>query len=214
MTDKQRFGFYFPAWRRACEANGWRMEKGRLMGAGIQDGALGEAALPSEWVRKVVTFARQIAAMEHRGPTVNDLRHGAHVMALGRDKSSTVLTNSEVDRVATLFKLLADPDDLDAMMHWQDPGMSEKNRLEWAIQHAAPEAYVREIASRKFGTRMWEWLQMDQMRQLLMTLKGHQRGWRRSAGGAPAEERRSEGNRMGSRSRALALATVENEDPF
>lgn len=212
MTDKQRFKYYFPLWRRVCDANGWRMEKGRLVGEGIQD-RVGEWAQPSEWVRKVVTFARQIAAMEHRGPRVNDLRHGAHVMALGRDKSSTLFSNAEVDRVCTLFKLLSDPDDLDAMMHWQDPGMSEKNRLEWAIKHAAPDAYVREIASRKFGTRMWEWLRMDQMRQLLMTLKGHQRGYRRSAA-APAAEPKSEGNRMGSRSRALELATVPCEDPF
>lgn len=165
MTDAQKFGFYFPAWRQAVLANEWRMEKKRLV--------IAEDRLTEEG-RKVVVFGRQRAAQENRGPTIEDLRHGAHILALGRDKSSEDLNNAEVDRVVTLFRLLADPEDLAARLKWdayqrgEDPGSVK--RIEWFIEHAAPEEYVRAIAADKYGTRTWENLTLGQKRSLAMTL--------------------------------------------
>jgi hypothetical protein len=174
MTLNQKFKFYFPAWNDCCQANSWRMEKKRLV--------IDESRITEEG-RKVLTLARQRAQMANRPTAVDDMRHGAHILALGRDKSSEHLTNAEVDRVVTLFRLLQDPEDLDAVMKWQsyqrgeDPG--EIKRLDYAIGHAAPDAYVRQICADRFGTRMWEDLEKSQKRQLAMTLKERNKSFRK-----------------------------------
>ena len=165
MTPAQKFRLYFPAWHAVVKANGWHMEQRRLV---IDGDRLGEEG------RQVVAAARQRAACEFRGPVRDDLRHGAHVVALGGDKSSADLTNDELDRVLTLFALLADPQDLAARLRWdaylrgENPGAQE--RTDWFIQHAAPGAYARAIAADKFGTRQWENLDLGRKKNLAITL--------------------------------------------
>jgi hypothetical protein len=165
MTERQQKRFYFPAWNECVLANQWRMEKKRLI--------IPEDRLTAEG-RQVVDFALQRAAAEHRGPTLDDLRHAAHIVAFGRDKSSTSLTNAETDKIVTLFRLLTDPENLDAVIAWaaylrgEDPGSVK--RVEWFITNAAPDAYVRQIAADRFGTRQWENLNLGQKRSLAMTL--------------------------------------------
>lgn len=165
MTPAQKFKFYFPAWNDAVAANQWRMEQKRLV--------IAENRLTDEG-RKIVALARQRAALNQRGPVLDDLRHAAHIFALGKDKSSEALTNQETDKVVTLFRLLTDPEDLDAVMAWQayqrgdDPGAHK--RIEWFITHAAPDEYTRAIAADKFGTRQWENLGIGEKRNLATTL--------------------------------------------
>lgn len=172
MTDAQKYKFYFPAWTACVAANNWRVSKKAVV--------LDESRLTEEG-RKVLTFARQRAAARDgvtpgrpQPVTLDDLRHGAHWLALGKDKSSENLTNADVDRVVTLFRLLQDPDDLDARMKWdafergEDPG--EVKRLDWSIRNAAPEAYARTVSAGLFGSRSWELLTVAQKRRLAMTL--------------------------------------------
>jgi hypothetical protein len=92
-------------------------------------------------------------------------------------KSSKDLTNRELDRVVCLFRLLTEPDDIAAMVEWNNPDMGERKRLLYAIEHAAPEAYVAAIASDRFGTELWQDLAVPELRQLAVTLKGRQRRW-------------------------------------
>jgi len=164
MTERQKKGLYFPNWSATVKANGWRMVSGRLQ-LGTLDSGLGS---------ELVALGRQRAAALHRGCTVDDLRHAAHVLALGRDKSSTTLTNAELDRVVCLFRLLADPDDLKALTQWsayqrgEDPG-SEK-RVDYFLSHAAPAAYAGRIAADQFGTRNVDQLTPAQKRALAITL--------------------------------------------
>lgn len=156
MTDKQKFKFYFPAWRNCCLANEWHMVKGRL--------DFNPERLTDEG-RKVMTFARQRAVTEKRGITLDDMRHGAHWLALGKDKSSAHLNNAEVDRVVCLFRVLQDPDDLDSRIKWEayergeDPGAV--NRLDYIIK-TIPDALARKISQDMIGTRMWEWATAQQ----------------------------------------------------
>jgi hypothetical protein len=170
MTAAQKFKFYFPAWTACVRANSWRKERGRLVGHNLQP-ATGN--LQPE-LAKVFTFATQRALQAGRSLAVDDLRHGCHLVALGRDKSSADLTNAEVDKVVTLFHLLANPDDLDARLGWdayargEDPGAVR--RLEWFIVKSAPEAYIRSVSADKFGTRQWEQLTLPQKKHLAMTL--------------------------------------------
>ncbi len=173
MTEKQAFRLYFPKWRECCEANYWRTVKGAV--------TIDEARL-NEWGRKVVVLARQKA--EVRGQrsedgrlTTNDLRHAAHIVAIGKDKSSKDLTNAELDRVLALFGLVTDQENLDASLDWDDPSRQEEKRLDWCLKNLAPDGYVRALSRGKFGVREWEGLTTWQKRQLVMTLKERKRAW-------------------------------------
>lgn len=169
MTDKQRKFLYFPAWHEAVSANQWRMEAKRLVTP---------AARFTDESKQIIQLAHERALADHRGPVIEDLRHACHVFALGADKSSADLTNKEVDGVVALFRVLKDPEDLDARMAWegflegrktgQYPG--DAKRLEYFITRTAPDAYVRQVAADKFGTRLWENLTLPQKRSLAMTL--------------------------------------------
>jgi hypothetical protein len=174
MTDAQKFKIYFPAWNACCRANAWSMRGGMVQFDGSR---------LSEEGAKVMTFARQRAVMQHRPMTLNDIRHGVHWIALGRDKSSSHLTNAELDRVVSLLRLLSDPDDLSARMRWdayargEDPGAV--TRLDYFIRTAAPDAYVRKMALDMCGTRTWEDLGMAQKQVLSRALSQRRKTFQR-----------------------------------
>lgn len=167
MTDAQKFRFYFPAWTACVRANGWHMAKGRLAGA-IEPGTR------SAEHSAVIEHAQRFAVASGRTLNLETLRHGAHIVALGRDKSSADLSNQELERVVALFAVVADPDDLAARLTWdayqrgEDPGAVK--RVEWFIRRC-PDAYARAVAQDKFGTRQWENLTLAQKRTLSLTLK-------------------------------------------
>ena len=169
MTDAQKFKFYFPAWTACVRANGWRKEKGRV----VLHGGASVPASRNDELAKVIVFATQRALQAGRSLAVDDLRHGCHWLALGRDKSSADLTNADLDRVVNVFELLTDPDNLavrlkfDAYLRGEDPGAIA--RVEYFIRRC-PDAYVRALSHGKFGTRQWENLTVSQKKQLSMTL--------------------------------------------
>lgn len=193
MTDRQRKFFFFPAWSHAVQANHWHMAKKRLV--------IPEDRLTDEG-RAVLVCAQQRAINAGRGPTLDDLRHGCYILALGRDKETDHLTNDDVDRVVTLFNLLKDPDDLDARMKWdayqrgEDPGADK--RVDWFIKKAAPDAYVRAISESRFGSRQWEWLTLAQKRSLAMTL---------------GERKKAKGQRLNSKTASAQPSALASEDP-
>lgn len=162
MTKAQTKKFYFPAWTAAVQANGWHMEQCRLQ--------LDESRLGVEG-RAVVNFARQRAARDHRGITLDDLRHGAHLYALGRDISSSKLENREVDRVVTLFRLLARPDNLKARIAWDSPELAERDGLARYVATLAPEAVILAISRNAWDTAQWEDRNVSDLRWLVRTLK-------------------------------------------
>jgi hypothetical protein len=175
MTEAQQRKFYFPAWNRAAGRHDWVMRGGRLVGKRLDVFGLAQV---NGLYQRVWAAAAERALQGHRGVTAEDLRHGCHVVALGQDKGSGDLTSGECDRVVCLFRLMADPDDLDAQIAWEHPEEGEKKRLKWVIGQAAPEAYISAISKDRFGTIFWETdLSAGQLRQLLMTLKGRQRKW-------------------------------------
>ncbi len=183
MTEAQQRRYYFPNWNSAFNAN-WRREKCRVLKL--------EGRIEGDWVRKVEALAQQIALQHHRAPTADDLRHACHALALGRDKSSADLDNREVDRVVTLFRLLADPDDLDAVTNWDYPEIAARKRLVYAINSAAPHAYIDTICRGKFSQiyepPFWEDLPIGALRHLALTLRNRKASWGRkqlSAANAP-----------------------------
>lgn len=168
MTEKQHKRFYLPAWLKCADRNDWRTAKGRLIGKPHANFGVG---ISRELYNQVWIAAQQLSLTEHRALKPDDLRHACTIVALGRYKSSKDFTNAECDRVVTLFKVLTEPDDIDAQIDWEHPSNAARRRLLWVIEHSAPDAYVRAIAADKFGTRLWEDLENQQLQYLAVTLK-------------------------------------------
>ena len=129
------------------------------------------------------------------------LRHDAHARALGYDKSHTAFTNEEFDRIIRFFQLLQDPDNLNAVLFFQNPGREEKKRLIWSIQHLADEPYIKAIAADRFGTIYWQDLDVPQLTWLRNTVHNRMRvKRRREATGAAAPAPAPEGELVGAAS--------------
>src|SRR5262245_21256880 len=117
MTTPQQRRLYFPAWNAAAKNHGWHKA-----GLGTRVEFVGFRELNDLYQRMwTIAQARAAAAGSTggaggNGPCGEDFRHACHVVAFGKDKSSSQLTNKELDRVLALFRLLADPDDLSATM--------------------------------------------------------------------------------------------------
>lgn len=172
MTSKQQRYFYFPAWNQAALAHGWTLVKGRLTGRRQESWAHAE---PAELYQRVWEAAYNLARAAHRAVTPEDLRHACHVVALGKDKSSTDMDNQETDRVVTLFRILADPDDLDAILAWTNPENSERKRYVASIRRRADFKYIDKLCRDKFSgiyiTPFYEDLPMPQLKQLYLTIR-------------------------------------------
>lgn len=150
-------------WGRVTQANDWHMINKRLCPAA-------DLAL-SEWHRSVVALARKHALENNRALTVEDLRKGAVAVVAGKFASTKDLTNAQFSRLLTLYKLLCEPTDLDAILDWENPERERERGLQALIAKSAPDDYVRRIAADRFGTRLWENLEPRQLTQLWMTLK-------------------------------------------
>ncbi|MES2219376.1 MAG: hypothetical protein V4587_00230 [Acidobacteriota bacterium] len=183
MTDKQAKFFYFPAWGKCADANEWRMERGRLVGARLA--ADGQHQCGVQSVRPLFDAiwdaAEAIALAEHRAVKPDDLRHGCHVVAIGRDRSSKEMVNKEVERVVSLFRLLTNPENVEAQMNWDSPERAEKKNLIQAIKKKAPDEYICHIARDRWNGQFeypwWEDLPLPALRQLAMTLNNRNAKW-------------------------------------
>ena len=178
MTDRQR-AFYWRLWGDCCAANGWRTRQGRLEH---------DPARLNEMGLQLWPIAERLAGAAHRAVTLDDLRHGCHVLALGRDKSSTALSNAEFNRVLTCLKLIVDYENLEALMDWQNAGNAERRSFIAFLRKKAPEAVLATISNNAFGTRHWQGLEIQKLRWLAGQLKNRPRrleqtGAERPAGG-------------------------------
>lgn len=172
MTLAQQRRFYFPHWNRCAQNQNWTMAKGRLQSTHLQTWSQAE---PAELYHRVWAAAENLARAAHRAVIPEDLRHACHVVALGHDKPSAALDNQEVDRVVTLFKILADPDDLDAILAWSHPENSDRKRYVASIRIRAPFPYIDKLCHDKFHhcytTPFWEDLPMPELKQLYLTIR-------------------------------------------
>jgi len=157
MTPAQTKRFYFPAWRRAQQAQNWVMRKGRLQAGRKQRYGpdLHDQLYQAAW-----DAAERLAAANHRAVTDTDLRHGSHIAAFGRDISSKDLNNPQADRIVCLFRLFTDPDDLQAVLDWQNPDASQRRRYIASLKSLAPLAYIdaicRDMFAHIYQSPRWE----------------------------------------------------------
>ena len=178
MTESQAKKMYWPAWGLAFRAN-WVRDRGTVRQVrDWADGSIGARV----WAEGVAA-ARQLV----RGVTADDLRHACHVVALGRQVSSSKLTNSELDRVMSIMRHLADPDDLDAVMDIEDPDRAARRRKEWWIANCGlPAGYVATVSAAKFGSADPSTLSMRDLTDLVRTLQMRLRARQARRDAAPA----------------------------
>ena len=190
MTEAQRKKFYFPAWRRAFEAN-WTKAGGVVTARPDRRPSDELTAIEDLAAR----FAR-VAAREGR-PTEEDYRHAANFFAtadlrqkLGgpaarvRPKSSTKdMTSQETNHFVRGCKLIAGTATLADVMAWNNPRLAEEDHLREAIARYNP-AYVSALArSARFGGCLdWRKLEFAQLKQLLLTLQNRTNAQRPAAG--------------------------------
>lgn len=191
MTPPQT-KFYWNLWNAAAKANRWHMENCRLQNAGL------DQPMRSDLIAEVIQLAHARAEQDHRGVSMDDLRHGVHMRALQRDCGHDHITTREFGRIKVLLELMANPDDLNAMNEWLHPELEEKRRLMTRIG-SAPAAYVQAICMARFKTRNWQSLKPGQMRSLAMTLAN-----RKPAGGKP----------FSTRNEQRPAPQQHNEDPY
>lgn len=173
MTLAQQRRLYFPAWNAAWRQN-WRKDRGTAV--------LLVAPRNPDLAAEIDRMARDLAARRQATTSDRDVRYACHLRALGATTPSQDLRNSDIDRVLCLFRLLEDPDDIDAVIAWDDPALDARRRLEYGVSHTGfPEAYVRTVSSSKFGTSEWRNLTDAQLRLLIITLRERARARARKA---------------------------------
>ncbi len=166
MTDRSRLRFYLPAWTRA-----WR--RIRTITTPPEP-----VAAPDQLLRQVLAVAARRAE-----PRRDDaVRHACHLVALGTDPSSKTMTAAQADRVVLLFRLLADPADLSAMMAWERGATPDRARLIWKIKNLGHSThYIGAIAEDKFGECDLDRLSPEQLHELVRTLSARARARERRA---------------------------------
>lgn len=162
MTDRQKFKLYLPAWQAVVRLHAWRMDRATHRLAGQRRDLWGGPET-TQLYQRVWQAAETIARGACRAVRPDDLRHGVHIAALGRDKSSTDFRDYELDRVLAALALLADADDMDAMLVWMNPQASERRRREWWLAHRCHPAYVARVAADMFGVADWRALDDRQL---------------------------------------------------
>lgn len=177
MTPPQH-KFYLRRWAAVVRANGWRMVKGRLAENAVGRESSRAAAPASPHHQAVFAAAEQLAALQHRALTADDLRHACHVVALGRDKSSKDFSNRDFDRLLvywgderTITGLLLEPLDLAADIHRANPDLKTRARHQHFLQHECLGGYVMSECERIFHTKEWEALPTHQLIQLSAHLR-------------------------------------------
>jgi hypothetical protein len=199
MTPAQKFRLYLPAWGAVVRIHGWRMDRAthRLVGAPREFWGGPE---PTKIYRATWQHAETLARYDRCDPRAvrpDDLRHGVHMAALGRDVSSTQLGNQQLDRVLDALALLANPEELGralddgsyapGLLRWLDPESAIRHRRSWWLRHACHPAYVARVALNMFGVEDWSTLSAHQIGILYGRLK-HRPGAARRAHEAAAEQ--------------------------
>ena len=169
--------FYWRRWAAVARHNSWWMSARRLF-----EGAF-ESADVSPHHRAVWAAARDLAMAASRGLTADDLRHGCHIVALGADKRSRDLTNSDFDSLLTYWGdgktirgLLFDATDMGSEIHRANPALQRRRRYLYALRVDCLQGYLVSECSRIYGTKKWEDLNDVQLEEFHHHMRGRPGG--------------------------------------
>ena len=163
MTEKQQRRFFFPRWTEACRALKWSEASGRLQ--------VDEAKL-NDHGRRAFAAAVQRAGREHRAPTMSDLRHGVIIAAIGRDKDTLKLSNSEQNSILDYMRLCANECDIGADQRRSNPVGYEINAVVARIKKLnVPFALIENTCKKHFAavysSPFWEDMPLPNLRALV-----------------------------------------------
>jgi hypothetical protein len=167
MTAPQKH-YYWRLWNDVCSANLWRTRKGRFEHDPERLNAMGG---------EVMAIAARLAADQHRAITEEDLRHAAHIRALGHDKSSKTLTNSEFNLLIPVLQLLVEWNNVQALMDLANAENAQRRSFIAFLLKRAPEATLIAIARNAFDTVSWRDLPLPKLRWLSGELKDREAKW-------------------------------------
>lgn len=179
MTEKQAKRRYFPEWNATARQHSWRMANGRLVGQRMERFGGPET---TQIYNRIWEHAEQRASDRLRAVLPDDLRHGVHMAALGRDKSSHDLKNAELDRVIIALKLMRDPDNMHLLIAWDHPEQGERRRRLWWLRNRCNPAYRTKVCRDMYGTEDIDALDNHQVEVLYGRLKHREHAARRNYG--------------------------------
>ncbi len=153
MTELQS-AKYWRRWSAVVRANQWRMVRNRLDPNATRDVSPHHIA--------VFAAAERLALQEACAVTAGHLRHGCHIIAIGRDKSHEDLTNKEFDALLNYWGderrvvgLLIEPLDLGSDIHHDHPELKIRERQMHFIRNDCLPGYVISECARLCGTKDW-----------------------------------------------------------
>jgi len=183
-SQSQR-SLYWRTWATVVRAHGWRGDSAILQAT--REDCWASPALNRVY-QAIWQAAGHLAAPPHNERLIDALRHACHFVAADRLAGSRQLTNAELDRVLDLFRLLAEPDNLDNVAAWLDAEAGERRRHVHVITQS-PAAYWQSIARDKFrGETDLDRLTLTQLRQLTLTLRKRANAFASCAKVAPSVE--------------------------
>jgi hypothetical protein len=148
----------------------------------------------SELHRQVAALAAQHALQCHRSTTVEDLRKGCTARIVRRFQSVKDFDNRQFDRLLVVFRLLVNPDDLQAVMEWtafeeydakkaagipagDDPGARKRLVKSIHLMLDGRYAYLHAILRDQHLPSDWESLDLWRLRQLANTIRARSKKW-------------------------------------
>lgn len=156
-------------------------------------------------------YWREWSAAKKAGALADPDRYELHEEALGEHKSSKDFTNDDLDKVLAAFRAISKPTDLNAQIHAQQ---QPRERLLYGISAAAPLAYIERVMEDRFAHTDLDRLSLDELKQLLMTLKSRARTRARKAptGRNPS----AQGNALGhtDHNRLSPVGATQTDEPF
>lgn len=158
LDRKQYRRVYGPRWTAAFRANWTIGERGI-------EWLPRHAVAPPTLAAQCLAIAGTLAAAQHRGVRVDDIRHGAHQVALGKPVSARTLDNPQLDKVLAIFDRLINPDSLRAAME-EDGHAGKMRKVRWALANLYLPPYLRSECERIYGTTQWDTLTDDQQIRL------------------------------------------------
>lgn len=183
MLTVLQTNLHWKRWAACVDANDWAMEKGRISADAQRTRGL------SIYHKLVWRSAEALALQAHRGTTADDLRHASYLTATtlvpGWGKSAKPvdsmkdLGNREFSRWLILISLLIDPDDLGATINWEHPDKVEREGVIASLKKHAPEGTLAAIAGNAFGTKLWDTLDLGQLKWLRRQVGDQARRWNR-----------------------------------
>lgn len=115
--------------------------------------------------KQTALYWREWAKVRKDAPDTD--RHALHLEALGYERSSKELSNTEFDKILGAMRAISEPWNINAQMRQMD---ASATRLRYSITRKAPQAYIAAILRDRFAGRTLDDLDETELTQLRNTL--------------------------------------------